>query len=140
MYMYMYMYRITYKQPNLSFEELLTIDNAFTIHHRNLQKLAVEMYKVTHGLAPQLMMDIFELSLNQHNLRNKTFKSSNVYSVHHGTETIEFRGAKLWEIIPPEIKNVSTLSAFKDNIKRWKPENCTCRLCKIYIPSLGFIS
>ena len=30
-----------------------------TIHHRNLQVLATELYKVHHGLAPELMNDIF---------------------------------------------------------------------------------
>ena len=132
--------RITYKNTNLSFNELLEIDNSVNIHHRNLQKLAIEMYKVIHGLAPGLMNDIFKISSNQFNLRHNTFKSSNVRTVTHGTETIAFRGARLWHIIPPEIKKTNSLSTFKYNIKCWKPEGCLCRLCKIYIPSLGFLS
>ena len=36
--------RLVYKNPNLSFQELLTLDNSFCIHHRNLQKLTIEMY------------------------------------------------------------------------------------------------
>ena len=45
------------RQP--TFEELLNIDKSITIHHRNLQVLATELYKVHHGLAPELMNDIF---------------------------------------------------------------------------------
>ena len=43
-----------------TFEELLNIDKSVTIHHRNLQVLATELYKVHHGLAPELMNDIFQ--------------------------------------------------------------------------------
>ena len=38
--------RVTYDNDDLSFHDLLEKDNSFTIHERNLQKLAVEMYKV----------------------------------------------------------------------------------------------
>ena len=37
--------RLVYKDTHLTFNELLRKDNSFTIHHRNLQKLATEMYK-----------------------------------------------------------------------------------------------
>ena len=35
--------RVVYKDKNLTFEDLLEKDQAFTIHERNLQKLAVEV-------------------------------------------------------------------------------------------------
>ena len=132
--------RITYKNANISFNELLEMDGTFTIHHKNLQKLAIEIFKVVHGLGPASMSNIFQLSTYNGNLRYKTFKSSNVRTVYHGTETIDFRGARLWDSIPLSIKETDSLSTFKYNIKRWKPEGCLCRLCRTYIPSLGFIS
>ena len=38
--------RIVYKDENLTFQELLDKDGSVTVHHRNLQKLAIEMYKI----------------------------------------------------------------------------------------------
>ena len=38
--------RLAYKNSKLTFEELLRKDQSFSVHHRNLQKLATEMYKV----------------------------------------------------------------------------------------------
>ena len=38
--------RLVYKNKTLSFVKLLIMNNSFTVHHRNLQKLAIEMYKV----------------------------------------------------------------------------------------------
>ena len=51
--------RVVYKNKNLTFEQLLEKDQGYTIHERNLQKLAVEMYKVKNGLCPEVMKELF---------------------------------------------------------------------------------
>ena len=56
--------RLVYKNPNLSFEELLQMDNSFPIHQRNLQKVATEMYKIINNLSPSIMSFIFPYSKN----------------------------------------------------------------------------
>ena len=131
--------RITYKNPGLSFDELLDLDNSFTIHHRNLQKLAIELYKVINNLAPGPMNDIFKLASNECDVRDKVFETFNIHSVLHGTETLAFRGAKLWPSIPPEIRNTTSLSTCRYKIRQWKPQDCLCRLCRPYIQNLGFL-
>ena len=48
--------RIVYNDHQCTFEELVERDNSFiTIHEGNLQKLAVEMFKVDNGLSVQLV-------------------------------------------------------------------------------------
>ena len=34
---------------------------------------------------------------------------------------------------------LKSLESFKSDIGNWKPEGCKCRLCKEYIPDLGYI-
>ena len=132
--------RLVYKDADLSFEELLRKDKSFTIHHRNLQKLATEMYKVYNDLSPSLVKSIFPEKKVPYNLRNKNpFKSTNVRTVFHGTETIRFRGPKVWELVPDEIKTSKTLIEFKNKIRVWEPVGCTCRLCKTFVHNLGFL-
>ena len=132
--------RLVYKDSKLSFQGLLELDNSFTIHHRNLQKLATEMFKVKNNLSPSFMKTIFPDSTNPYNLRNEpTFTNSNVRTVGYGTETIYFRGPKTWSLVPVAIKNSNSLPEFKAKIKKWRPEGCTCRICKVYIANLGFI-
>ena len=40
--------RIVYRDNSSSFTELLKKDNSVCIHYRNIQSLAIELYKVKH--------------------------------------------------------------------------------------------
>ena len=132
--------RIVYKEPDNSFEELLTKNGSFSIHHKNLQKLATEMYKNLNNYSPKISKMIFQLSENTYNLRNKNpFQLPRVISVNNGTETISYRGPRTWDLVPNNIKTSKNLSEFKTKIKEWKPVGCKCRLCKEYISDLGFL-
>ena len=62
--------RIVYKKPNLDFQDLLVLDKAFCVHHRNLQKLAIEMFKIKHNCSPTLVQELFPTYENIHNLRS----------------------------------------------------------------------
>ena len=88
--------RIVYKDHNLSFDELLRKDNSFSIHHRNLQKLATEMYKTYNDLSPSLVKSIFPIRELQYNLRNNNpFQAENVHTVLNGTETLSSEALRL---------------------------------------------
>ena len=43
---------LVYSDHISSFDELLKKDRSFCIHHRNIQSLAIELYKFLHGLSP----------------------------------------------------------------------------------------
>ena len=53
--------RLTYKDNQSSFKELLEKDSSVTVHHKNLQALVTEIFKVKNDLAPDIMKDAFEL-------------------------------------------------------------------------------
>ena len=132
--------RVVYKNANLTFQQLLEKDNSFTIHERNLQKLAVEMYKVKHNISPLPVQELFKSQANSYNLRNnREWEVPKVRTVNNGTETIRYRGPKTWELLPDEIKGSSSLLEFKRKIKEWKPQGCTCRICKVFVFNLGFL-
>ena len=132
--------RIVYKNDNLTFQELLAIDDAVTIHHRNIQKLATEMYKIKNNLSPTPMGKIFQNCVHTYNLRSGSFwESNNVRTSRYGSETVRFRGPKTWDLLPTTIKESETLNEFKTKVKKWIPHDCTCRICKTYIFGVGFI-
>ena len=93
--------RITYNDSKLTFEELLNKDNSVSIHHRNLQVLAIKMFKIKNNMAPEFLNEIFQNRALPYNLRtNSNFSSRQVQSVYHGTESLSFLGPKIWELIP----------------------------------------
>ena len=61
--------RLVYGDNTSSFEEMLHSDKSFSIHDRNLQKLATEMFKVKHDLSPSFMHSMFPERENHYNLR-----------------------------------------------------------------------
>ena len=132
--------RLIYKNSNCNYQELLEQDNSFTIHHRNLQKLATEMYKIKNHISSPLFQEIFPEFTGFHDLRNnKCWKTYNIRTVLYGSETISYRGPKTWELLPQSIKDSRSLKEFKEKVKHWKPVGCACRLCKTYVAELGFL-
>ena len=53
--------RIVYNDYITSFEDLLKKDNSFKIHHKTIQSLAIELFKVEKGIANPILCDIFPL-------------------------------------------------------------------------------
>ena len=54
--------RMVYGDYTSSFKELLKKDGSVTIHHRNIQLVAIVMFKVKNGLCPEIMRDLFQLT------------------------------------------------------------------------------
>ena len=132
--------RVVYKNYDITFEQLLEKDKSVKIHDKNLQKLAVEMYKAKHNLSPVPVQDLFKLQDVPYELRNKRcWQVPRVQNVNSGTESLRYRGIKTWDLVPDAIKRSISLEIFKEKIKKWKPQGCTCRLCKVYISNLGFL-
>ena len=132
--------RLVY-QNNLSFSELLDLDDSVTVHQKNLQVLVTEIYKVKNRIAPEIMKDIFELQNPSYNLRStyNQFRRENIKTVYYDLQSVRYIGPKICEIVPNSIKYCDSLSKFRKLIKSWRLESCPCRLCKTYIAHLGFI-
>ena len=83
------------------------------------------------------MDNVFKLRTeNPYSLRQVSeFSMPIVKSVYHGTESL----SKIWDILPEKLRNINNLESFKKEIKTWRPENCQCRSCKMYIEGVGFL-
>ena len=132
--------RIVYDDRNSTFEELLHKDNSVTIHTRNIQALAIELFKIVSGQSPEIMKEVFLLKETLPYCTKFPFKTRNVRTVAYGTNTLSFLGPKIWAIVPIAIKESKSLIEFKREISKWKPEQCPCRLCDTYITGLGFVN
>ena len=122
-------------------------DKSVRVHHRNIQFLAIEMYKVKLGIAPSFMSDIFKIrDISTDSIIRRLRSPLEFYnydipkSVRYGEETLRSLGPKVWHILPNDIKSLQNLVIFKNRIKLWIPKNCPCRLCKPYIENWDFCS
>ena len=132
---------LLYRDKLSSFGKLLEQDKSVTIHTRNLQMLATEMFKVYQNISAPIFSEIFQWRDKNYNLQIiSDFAMPNVRSVFHGSKSLSQLGPKTWEIVPLELKELTSAVAFKKGIKEWMPENCSCRLCKKYVLNLGFLT
>ena len=132
--------RLVYDDYESSFHELLIKDNTVTIHHRNIQYVAIEMYKIIHNLYPPIMNELVDGQNNLSGRSNTSFIKPKVNTVYNGDNSFRNFGPKVWdEMLPKKYKSCRSLEEFKTLIKSWKPKDCPCRLCKQFIPKLGFI-
>ena len=99
------------------------------------------MFKNINGLSPEIVNDIFERKTENHyNLRHQNdFIVPFVNTVYHGSESVSYLAPKVWDIVPEKFKQTKSLNSFKESIKKWKPLNCPCRLCKTYVNGVGFL-
>ena len=66
--------RLVYTDYPSTYDQLLARDSSYRIHHRNLQRLAIEIYKFKHNLGPEILNEIFESNSNTFNNRSdKTY-------------------------------------------------------------------
>ena len=52
--------RFVYDDYTSTFESLLEKDKSVSIHHRNIHRVAIEMYKVINNLSPGIIQDLFQ--------------------------------------------------------------------------------
>ena len=64
--------RITYGDRSSPFQDLLKKDNSVSIHHRNIQAAAPEMFKVKINIALKIMKDIFAPKMSPYDLRKNS--------------------------------------------------------------------
>ena len=126
--------------PDLTFQELLAKDKSVSVHQKNLQLLATEIFKSKTGVSPELMNDIFHFVKRPYNLRSDyTLERKRDHTVYHGSESLSSLAPKLWDLLPNSIKNSASLKEFKTIINTWAFERCPCRICKKYVGRVGFI-
>ena len=134
--------RLTYRDDNSTFDQLLEKDESVTVHERNIQTLGIELYTVAYGLAPEITRLVFPLnpqSLIKYPWDKNLFQTFNVKSTSWGLESLAHLGPIIWSIIPMEMKKLP-LSQFSKAIRKWKPEKCPCTLCKTYVQNVGYVN
>ena len=99
------------------------------------------MFKVVNEIAPPIMTDIFGEMRDLSTRSGVSFQRPRINTVYRGENSIRVFGPLVWDtMLPKRFKSCDSLAQFKKCIRTWIPQNCPCRLCKQYMPKLGFTS
>ena len=86
-----------------------------------------------NNLSPGIVQDLFQ----KRDISTLRIQTNTVYK---GEDSLRNFGPIVWnKLLPNKFKSASTLEEFKKSIKLWVPKNCPCRLCKDFIPGIGYI-
>ena len=85
-----------YNDYELPFDRILEGNKRKSIHQKNIESLAIEIYRFQTDLAPPIMSDLFVTRENNYNLRNfQELESSLRRTVKFETETTLYRGPQI---------------------------------------------
>ena len=89
-----------------------------SIHQRNLQVLATEIFKVKLNISPEILKELFSFNARNYNLRSQsTLKRIKTNSVYFGSESLSSLVPKIWDLVPGNFKNENLLERFKNRVK-----------------------
>ena len=132
--------RIAVKDCQSTFNVLLESDCSGNIFVKCLQTLMIEVFKLKENLNPPFMKENFCERSVFYSLSSKNEPLLlRVRRVRYGTKTIIGRERRLWVALPHQIRNKKSINELKYHIKNWNRAVCTCRLCLIFVPQLGFL-
>ena len=92
--------RIVLNDNISDFDTMLQNMNDITIHHRNIQTLMIELFKINYDLGPPIMDSMLNRRTICCNFRNlQEFQSERKRTVLYALETINYRAPQLWTIL-----------------------------------------
>ena len=100
--------RVVYNDTITSFENLLIKDKSFTIHHQNIQSLAIEIYKALHNLPGGNFREFFVRNNNNYNILSESeLLQPNVNTGFNGQNSISYFELVIWNSISFKLRKAS---------------------------------
>jgi len=117
---------------SLSFSELLALEGGVSLHIYFIKNILVEIFKSLHGLNPTFLSELFIPKCNPYSLRSgHQLILPPTNTVLFGTRSLGFMGSLLWNRLPKQIKESTSLSIFKNNLNKLSVKICYCQICNI---------
>ena len=98
--------------------KIYLLHRSFSIHHRNIRLLEIELYKTRKNISCHVMNELFEQRNIIYNLRSQTdFTTGPISTVNNDLKNIRYLGPKIWNNIPLDIRNSGNIEEFTRKIK-----------------------
>ena len=112
--------RFVTNKSHLSYEELCEKEVYLDIMKRSIKACAILMFKVKNDIAPTYIKHMFRMQHTPYDMRdNEKLILPHFNTVNFGKNSIKYYGAKLWNMLPVDIKNSASLNTFKSAVNKW---------------------
>ena len=116
--------RIVYDDDVSTFDQLLAMGKSFCIHHQNIQRLLIEIYKALHDTSGNSLKEFFVKRESTISLRSKPeLVIPSVNSILKGKNSLRYFGSVIWNSLPIEIREDHLISLFVTKAKTMET-NC----------------
>jgi hypothetical protein len=126
--------RFVFNDTMSSYNQLLSRANRCTLYKDRLRYMAMEVYKSLNGLNPAYLHDCVKFKFCHYAFRdNYIVNQPRVNTVNYGLHSFRYHGAKIWNMLPPDVKNANSLNVFKNQLLKWNGPLCNCSFCVKYL-------
>jgi len=120
--------RLVANNYTADYKQICEHEKQLNIYRKCVKAAAVLMYKITNGMSPNYLSDLFKKKDSKYSMRdNNKYILPRFNTVTYGKKSFRYFGAWLWNNIPADIKASSSINTFKVNITDWLitcSENC----------------
>ena len=118
---------MVYNDYTTSYSGLLDISNRTPLFLARLKGLLVEVFKCVRGLNTEFMNTSFVMDNKRNSGSN--ISQNRVKTIKYGIQLFAYQGAKCWNILPANIKEIEDLNEFRQYVSQWNGPVCHCGRC-----------
>ena len=105
---------------SLTYEDMLEKSGQLRIRLNLIRLVAIDMFKCMNDLNPLYINEMFIGKDSGYNLRDQSRLLQPKFNTkRYGYRSFKYFGSKVWNCLPPCVKNVNDLSVFKKHLYNW---------------------
>ena len=90
--------------------------------------MAIEVFKLINKQTPVYLHDLVTIKKSSYSFRyNNTVNIPRVNTTRYGLHSLRYGAAKLWNELPNDLREGTSLNNFKNLISKW--DGCSCSFC-----------
>ena len=122
--------KFIYDVLNTSYESLLSQAGLRPLEVHRQTCIIQEVFKCLQGKNPAYLCDMFTVKSCSYGLRRVGTLNLPQSRTNIGLHSFRYTGAKLWNTLPSDVRNMTELSELKNFLKdNFSDVKCTCNLC-----------
>ena len=114
------------------YDVLLLRVNKVSLQRQRLKNIIIFVYKCVNNMQPSYLNSLFIVKHFKYSLRNDILLvQPKMNTVKNGINSILYHGSKMWNLLPPFIKNAPNVNRFKLLLKKYNEPLCRCPHCTV---------